>query len=78
MLDDWNVIRVPGFAAVGRAPHKQTAARCSVRPVVEGAELVEGHVANEGAPLLIARIRALAETLAPDRISEAIKRSSPA
>src|ERR1700727_1859677 len=53
LFGDRNVIRLPGFATVERAAHKNSIASGAMCPVVEGTELVESDVADEGVSLIV-------------------------
>src|SRR5205823_13960678 len=53
LLGGGDVFRVPVFAAVEGAANVNAIARRVVAPVVEGTELVEGDVADEGVALIV-------------------------
>ena len=53
LLRHWNMILLPSFTAIAGAPHKDSVAGSTVRPVVERAQLIERNVADEGMTVII-------------------------
>src|SRR5579884_2947621 len=60
MLDDGNVVRFPGFAAIRGAAREDSVPRSVVRPIVGCAQLVEGDVAENGVAAVVVGYRDVA------------------
>src|SRR5579864_6610000 len=48
LFRDRDMMRLPGFSAIERSPHKDSVARGVMRPVIERTQLVESDVTNKG------------------------------